>query len=374
MKRTLLNIATLTALTISLAGCGGGGGGSTPASSSSTVTLKTISGTAVDGYISGATVCLDINSNDSCDNNEPKAITNSNGVYTFDTNTTGTYPIIVTGGVDTTTNKSFNGILKDTIIITNDDETVTSTITPLTTIAHEIYQDKKISNPNYTPTDAKNTLAQKLGFDSVSMISKDPMTDKDVFNKTQQIIQTIELITLNLTDSNQTQDKQKAFLYLIDSISTTINQSSELNISKAVNDISTKSFEGKAIVIDTNTKTYVNDFVKEIDSQMKSSTTTIASLSTIQNNLQSFTDDAKEKIVQNNTSSLVTIVNQLKSTTITTDNTPVCTQVITYAKNPTTKECQSFGTPCDVPTGWTSCVPVTISPIDSLRPPQIPIL
>lgn len=31
-----------------------------------------------------------------------------------------------------------------------------------------------------------------------------------------------------------------------------------------------------------------------------------------------------------------------------------CLEVIQYAENATTGECQAFPTPCDVPTGWTS--------------------
>ncbi len=33
--------------------------------------------------------------------------------------------------------------------------------------------------------------------------------------------------------------------------------------------------------------------------------------------------------------------------------TPICIQVITYAKNPLTGECKQYSTPCDVPAGWT---------------------
>jgi hypothetical protein len=31
----------------------------------------------------------------------------------------------------------------------------------------------------------------------------------------------------------------------------------------------------------------------------------------------------------------------------------VCAQVIQYAENTSTSECQAFPTPCDVPSGWT---------------------
>jgi len=37
----------------------------------------------------------------------------------------------------------------------------------------------------------------------------------------------------------------------------------------------------------------------------------------------------------------------------------VCAQVITYAENPETGECESFPTPCDVPIGWKRCSPST---------------
>lgn len=35
----------------------------------------------------------------------------------------------------------------------------------------------------------------------------------------------------------------------------------------------------------------------------------------------------------------------------------VCIQVITYAEHPGTGECIAFPTPCDVPKGWQSCDP-----------------
>lgn len=43
-----------------------------------------------------------------------------------------------------------------------------------------------------------------------------------------------------------------------------------------------------------------------------------------------------------------------------TSRVEICAQVITSARNPQTGECKDFGTPCDVPSGWTtvnSCSP-----------------
>ena len=47
-----------------LAACGGGGGGSE-------APKTTLSGTVADGYLKGATVCLDVNGNSICDSGEP---------------------------------------------------------------------------------------------------------------------------------------------------------------------------------------------------------------------------------------------------------------------------------------------------------------
>ena len=67
----------------SLAACGGGGdsgqpsagGGTTP-----TTPTPTITGKAIDGYLAGATVCLDLNNNGVCDAGEPSAITGARSV------------------------------------------------------------------------------------------------------------------------------------------------------------------------------------------------------------------------------------------------------------------------------------------------------
>jgi uncharacterized protein YkwD len=56
--------------------CGGGGGGGS-------VPTSTMSGSVIDGYITGATVCLDLNSNNVCDSGEPTTVTTANGAYSF---------------------------------------------------------------------------------------------------------------------------------------------------------------------------------------------------------------------------------------------------------------------------------------------------
>lgn len=78
MKTTTLHprhFGVYLASLLLLAACGGGGG----------TTSSQISGAVMDGYIEGAKVCLDVNSNGACDANEPSATTSSNGGYTLDT-------------------------------------------------------------------------------------------------------------------------------------------------------------------------------------------------------------------------------------------------------------------------------------------------
>lgn len=65
-----------------LAACSGGGGSSSSATTPSANTTS-ISGTVMDGYIFGATVCLDLNGNGICDANEPTTISGTNGSYSF---------------------------------------------------------------------------------------------------------------------------------------------------------------------------------------------------------------------------------------------------------------------------------------------------
>jgi hypothetical protein len=72
-----------------LAACGGGGGGdpalsaTTPAATPIASAATTIAGTVIDGYIEGATVCLDLNSNAACDANEPSTTTGSDAKYSI---------------------------------------------------------------------------------------------------------------------------------------------------------------------------------------------------------------------------------------------------------------------------------------------------
>ncbi|UZE96638.1 hypothetical protein [Alkalimarinus alittae] len=72
-------------LSLAVTGCGGGSGGSASPSTakSSDKSDASISGAVADGYLYGATVCLDMNDNKLCDQGEPTATSGNNGQYTL---------------------------------------------------------------------------------------------------------------------------------------------------------------------------------------------------------------------------------------------------------------------------------------------------
>lgn len=68
-----------------LSACGGDGGGSSPAAAPTQPQqpIAAISGKAIDGYLSGATVCLDVNGNGACDSGEPATTTDASGSFSI---------------------------------------------------------------------------------------------------------------------------------------------------------------------------------------------------------------------------------------------------------------------------------------------------
>lgn len=99
-------VAVLAAATVTLTGCGGGGGSSSTATPAATTT--SVQTTAIDGALSGATVCLDVNGNGVCDAGEPSGTTDANGqaTLTVPNAQVGLYPIVVmvpVGAVDADT-------------------------------------------------------------------------------------------------------------------------------------------------------------------------------------------------------------------------------------------------------------------------------
>lgn len=81
-QSTLPGLLAATSSALLLSACGGGGGDSSSASTPTTPTQQ-VSGKAIDGYLVGATVCLDLNDNGVCDPGEPSTTTQADGSYSL---------------------------------------------------------------------------------------------------------------------------------------------------------------------------------------------------------------------------------------------------------------------------------------------------
>jgi hypothetical protein len=129
-----------------LGACGGSGGSTTSSSSSINnssgssssvaVTPLSLTGKVIDGYIGGAKVCLDLNSNLLCDSGEPSTTTKSDGSYSLSYSGSidgvQVLAVVPVGATD-----SDLGIISSTYSLLTPAESVASgrgAITPLTTL------------------------------------------------------------------------------------------------------------------------------------------------------------------------------------------------------------------------------------------------
>ncbi|MDO8319599.1 cytochrome c [Rhodoferax sp.] len=154
----------------SLAACGGGGGGGTGLAGLGASPTGTLSGVAVDGYLQGATVFLDLNSNGLQDTGEPSSLTNTTGQYVLDYSQLSTpiagLQIVVTGGIDTDTGNTFTGRLTARASKAAQGQVVT----PLTSLVDAMVAQGLAADV----TAAQTMVATALGL-TVADLSKDPV-------------------------------------------------------------------------------------------------------------------------------------------------------------------------------------------------------
>ena len=137
-------------LVVALVGCGGGGGGGGGSSAAG------LSGKVIDGPISGAKVCLDLDSNNACDTGEPTATTDSSGNYklpAYSGSIDGLHIVaeVPAGAIDLDTNSAVV-----TPYVLSAPATNPSAVTPLTTLVSA----QMLANPKLTAAEAERaTLA-----------------------------------------------------------------------------------------------------------------------------------------------------------------------------------------------------------------------
>lgn len=157
-----------------LVACGGGGGDSGGGSAS-------VSGKAVDFYLSGATVSfLD------CKDSAGKVltvVTGANGDFTFPANCTKS-ALSVTGGTDIGTGLPFNGVMQAPAVDYR--AGITPMITPLSTLVAQLGADQAAA------------LAAKLGLSGKDLLNADPLTDTAVLKAAVVVQQLVEQISKTL--------------------------------------------------------------------------------------------------------------------------------------------------------------------------------
>lgn len=148
----MLSIVTISALVI---GCG-----SSSATNTQVAEVNT-TGVVVDDYISGATVCVDVNKNGIADD-EPNCVqTDNQGGFNFGKEVTGT--LVMQGGFDIGTGKAFEGTFSA--------PSGSTVINPLTTIVQAMVASGR------TVTEAQNIIKATLGLPDVDLTTYDPIAE-----------------------------------------------------------------------------------------------------------------------------------------------------------------------------------------------------
>ena len=224
--KSLHKTAILSVSAIVLTACGGGGGGGLFGSSS------VLSGLAVDGYVQGATVFLDINKNGVLDAGEPSATTDATGKYTLDysavsTSVTG-LPIVVTGGIDTDTGNAFTGQLSARV-----DKAITGqVVSPLTSLI-----DAAIAQGLAADVDtAKTMIASGLGL-TVAQLTSDPVaaiaSNPAIYSTAVTLQRSVQLLaSANSIPSETAQQTHERVVRAL--ASAVVAQASPVNVSQLI--------------------------------------------------------------------------------------------------------------------------------------------
>ncbi len=194
------NLVIAVPLAIMGSGCGSSGGSDSTSSSSTTEETRTLSGKVIDGYISGATVCIDENNNSICDANELKTMTDNNGSYSFNKVPAGVYQIIASGGKDIVTGADFNTTLLS-IVEVKDKNVSDLMVTPVSTLVTKEY----LTNKTAGIKTAKDKVKTRLDINqSVDVLAYDFVAKKDssLFVKNQEVLNSINLVKVVASENN----------------------------------------------------------------------------------------------------------------------------------------------------------------------------
>ncbi|APW65939.1 MULTISPECIES: hypothetical protein [Arcobacteraceae] len=316
-----------------LIACGGGG-----SSSSSSSSLKSLSGTIIDGYIKDATVCLDINSNGLCDTTEPLTQSLEDGTFTFkdvEVETNKLYPVISIGGIDTATGKAFDGELKNVF----DSNTINSgeslTISPLTDLVATSFLQSTTKDESALLS-SRDTISTALGL-TTAQLDNDPMKNTEVFAKAQEIQQIKELIKTSSQKNLSTQLTIEQQNSITEALVKQIAETNTIDISKVLTNIETDL----SITIPSNEKTFIVEQSDEIKTNLTilstDTTIDITKLDEIQNAFEIQMNDAYTIINNATSTDILTKVTIPDVSTLLNQGEAIATNTAPYFLNGTDK-------------------------------------
>jgi len=202
-----MNIKTsisIFAAALLLSACGSSSSSSDDSSSAST------SGTAIDGYIKGASVYVD---------DVNKTITKSGGKWTIPAVVATNSIIEISGGIDEDTNATFEGVLRAPYTANN------SVVTPLTTMIVALMEN----NESLTGAQATAQLALDLNVTEAELTTDYIATSSSaLYKKAQQVQKVVEVAMSAASDDAAAQ--RKAFKEIMKSVVKSIKASGSFDL------------------------------------------------------------------------------------------------------------------------------------------------
>ena len=207
MKTSKILLSVAASSLLILGGCGSSSSSSTTLSS--TTTSETINGKAIDGYLKYSTICLDLNNDKYCQNNEPYTITDENGSFNLNitqeqmTNNINwkNRNLIVYGGIDSDTGENFDGK-----VIAPYESNQTMNVTPITTLVASLQdQNLTLDQAKEKVADILDINADELFQDPIKVAQQDNNTT--LLEKALSVQKTLEVLAISYSkDQNTTLD------------------------------------------------------------------------------------------------------------------------------------------------------------------------
>ena len=252
------------------------------------IATKTFNGIAVDGYLQQAKVCLDINNDNICSSYEPSTLTNDDGSYSFTTSKLYQIrpdsKILVIGGIDKTTHRKFNGILKAPLVPNEDKQYIVSPVSTLVAILAPTNSDDDIAK-------AKENVSQMFGLD-FKTLDKDPIkTAANGDNTPMKISLKLEaLLSASDIDENGNNNPKIALDVLSDAVVQSVNDyNSSVSVFDTITDKILSNNKLHIIYRNPSLKDLIKTTINKIDDSFvtdTNQTNSVTQLETVQINLQ----------------------------------------------------------------------------------------